>query len=77
MTWLTTGEVAQRIGRTPRSVRDLLEDDRFDYFPGAYRVLAGQWRIPEAAVEAFLDRMREAAKRVRRGRSGNENVEND
>lgn len=73
MTWLTTREVAERIGRTARSVRDLLEDERFDYFPGAYRVLQGQWRIPEEAVEEFLERMRAAAKRVRRGRTGNEN----
>ena len=73
MKWLTTGEVAERIGRSARAVRDLLDDDRFEYFEGAYRISGGAWRIPEPAVEGFLKRMRSAANRVRRGRTGKEN----
>lgn len=76
MKWLTTGEVAERIGRSPRAVRDLLDDERFNYFEGAYRVPGGQYRIPEESVEGFLSRLQSAAKRVRRGRGGSEN-END
>jgi excisionase family DNA binding protein len=73
MKWLTTGEVAERIGRSSRAVRDLLDDERFDYFDGAYRLPGGQYRIPELAVDAFLARLRTAAKRVRRGRNGDQN----
>lgn len=75
--WLTTGEVSERIGRSSRAVRDLLDSDRFDYFPNAYRIPGGQWRVPLLDVEEFLGRMREASKRVRRGRVSEENAEED
>ena len=59
--WLTAPEVAKKIGRDERAVRELLERGDFE---GAYRLGAGtHWRIPSAAVEKWIE------ERARKSRS--------
>jgi len=55
---LTVAELAGRFGRAPATVRGWLEQGRF---PGSYRLLGREWRVPSAALAAF-----EAAERERR-----------
>lgn len=58
--WLTTGEAAEILGRSPDTVRRMCDRGAFD---GAYQPRAGDhWRIPLEAVLRFV----EAVKPVRR-----------
>lgn len=57
--WLTTRQVGRRLGRSRGSVRRLLDTDADrpegrKWFPGAYRMPGGHWRIPAEAVDKFL-----------------------
>lgn len=62
--WLTTGEVALRLGFSPDQIRIMCENGRFDGdpasgIPGAYRLCVGaHWRVPRAALEHFLKSLR-------------------
>lgn len=62
--WLSTTDVAARLGQSETQVRRLCEAGRFDGdeskgVPGAYRSGVGShWRIPAAAVELFLKQLR-------------------
>ena len=63
--WLTAPEVAKKIGRNVEKTRELLEEGRF---PGAYRLDAGShWRVPEGAVDAFLEAIAARVRPFRRG----------
>lgn len=66
--WLTTTEVGERIGRSRQDVVRLLQHPKHTYFPDAYRMPGGAYRITDRDVTAFLDRMRNSAKAVRRRR---------
>jgi hypothetical protein len=63
-TMLTTTDVAGKLGYSDDAVRRMCEQGRFDGdpangVPGAYRAgLGSHWRIPLAAVEAFVARSR-------------------
>jgi excisionase family DNA binding protein len=50
---LTVEQVAERLGRSPSTVRNWLGEQRL---PGAYRLRGREWRIPPAALTAFLQR---------------------
>jgi excisionase family DNA binding protein len=71
--WITTGEAAALIGRSRRDIARMLDDERHEYFPGAYRRAGGHWRIPRESVDRFLEARQRAAQAVRRRRSGQEN----
>ena len=58
---MTIGELAGHFHRSPSTIRDWCEHHRFE---GAYKLNGRDWRIPQAALEAFL-----AAQRVRRASS--------
>jgi excisionase family DNA binding protein len=47
----TVAELAARFHRSRSTVRDWCEHGRFD---GAYKLNRRDWRIPRAAVDAFL-----------------------
>lgn len=47
----TVREVALRFHRSPSTIRDWCEHGRFD---GAYKLNGRDWRIPQAALDAFL-----------------------
>jgi excisionase family DNA binding protein len=51
----TVAELAARFHRSPSTVRDWCEHHRFD---GAYKLNGRDWRIPRAAVDAFLAEQR-------------------
>lgn len=53
--WLTTGQVAERVGMSVDTVRRWL-DRPVPMFPSAYQVPGGHWRIPLSDVRAFLER---------------------
>lgn len=63
----TTAQVAARIGGySEQTIRRMCEAGRF---PGAYRNgLAGHWRIPEAAIEAYRESLRPKRGRARAAR---------
>ena len=67
--WLTTGEVAVRLGYSPDQIRIMCENGRFDGdpangIPGAYRLCVGaHWRVPRAAVDHFLSGLRSTVRR--------------
>lgn len=50
---LTVEQLATRLGRSPSTVRTWLGEGRLS---GAYRLRGREWRIPPAALRAFLDR---------------------
>lgn len=52
---LTVGELATRFHRSPSTVRGWCEHGRFE---GAYKLNDRDWRIPLAAVDAFLAEQR-------------------
>ncbi len=61
--WMTTRQVAARIGQSPMSVRRLLEAGTW---PGAYQNgPGGHWRVPEDDVQAWLESMRPKVRRRR------------
>jgi excisionase family DNA binding protein len=47
----TVAELAARFHRSPSTVRDWCERGRFE---GAYKLNGRDWRIPPAALDAFL-----------------------
>ncbi len=47
----TIAELAARFHRSPSTIRDWCEHGRFD---GTYKLNGRDWRIPQAAVDAFL-----------------------
>ena len=51
----TVGELALRFHRSPSTIRDWCEHGRLG---GAYKLNGRDWRIPEAAVDAFVARQR-------------------
>lgn len=51
MGWMSTGEVATFLGRSPAYVRRLLDRGAI---PGAYRTPGGHWNVPHHGVEEFL-----------------------
>jgi excisionase family DNA binding protein len=51
----TVGELAVRFHRSPSTIRDWCEQGRFE---GAFKLNGRDWRIPQAAVDALLDRQR-------------------
>lgn len=72
---LTVAEFAARFHRSPSTIRGWLGAGRV---PGAYKLSGRDWRVPPAAVEAFLARERAryeapaadlGAWRARRGRA--------
>jgi excisionase family DNA binding protein len=50
---LTVPELAGRFHRSPSTIRDWCEQGRFE---GAFKLNGRDWRIPQAAVDAFLAR---------------------
>lgn len=52
---LTVAELGGRFHRSPSTIRAWCEHGRFD---GAYKLNGRDWRIPQAAVDAFLARQR-------------------
>lgn len=52
--YLTTGEVAVRIGGTPQHVRRLISSGRLPAINIARGSLRPRFRVPEVAVEEFL-----------------------
>ncbi len=52
---LNVAELADRFHRSPSTVRDWCEQGHFE---GAYKLNGRDWRIPEAAVDAFVARQR-------------------
>ena len=64
--WLSTSQVAELLGRTRQWVARMLDDPSHEYFPGAWRVPGGQWKIPRIAVDQFLEARNRATSRVRR-----------
>jgi excisionase family DNA binding protein len=52
---LIVGDVAALVGRKPSTVRLWCEEGRF---PGAYKLNGREWRIPAAALEAWVARAR-------------------
>ncbi len=54
---LTVEQVANKLGRSPSTVRNWLAAGEI---PGAYRLKGREWRIPPAALERFLDKQRTA-----------------
>ena len=66
MKWLTTGQVAEMLGRSKRDIIRMIEDERFDYFPGAYRKPGGHYRLPAESVATFLAKRQRAAQTVHR-----------
>jgi hypothetical protein len=57
----TVGELGVQFHRSPSTIRGWLEVGRF---PGAYKLRGRDWRVPVAAVEAFV-----AAEQKSRGRT--------
>ena len=55
---LTVAELADRFHRSPSTVRGWIEADRF---PGAFKLNGRDWRVPMAAVEAFVAQSRTRA----------------
>jgi len=51
----TVDELALRFHRSPSTIRDWCEHGRLG---GAYKLNGRDWRIPEAAVDAFVARQR-------------------
>ena len=51
----TVGELALRFHRSPSTIRDWCEHKRLG---GAYKLNGRDWRIPQAAVDAFVARQR-------------------
>lgn len=51
----TVADVAAQFLRSPSTVRDWCEHRRFE---GAYKLNGRDWRIPQAAVDAFLAQQR-------------------
>lgn len=51
----TVAELAARFHRSPSTVRDWCEHGRFE---GAYKLNGRDWRIPLAALDAFLAEQR-------------------
>ena len=49
---LSIADVARKFGRSASTVRGWLEDGRL---PGAYKLRGRSWRIPPAALDAFLE----------------------
>jgi hypothetical protein len=59
--WLTTGEVAERVGMSKETIRRWL-DGPTPMFPNAYQTPGGgHWRIPLSDVRAFLEARRAGA----------------
>lgn len=55
-TWLTTRQVADRVGMSVDTVRRWLDAD-VPMFPNAYQTPGGgHWRIPLSDVRTFLER---------------------
>ncbi len=54
---LTVEQVANKLGRTPSTVRNWLAAGDI---PEAYRFKRREWRIPPSALERFLDKQRTA-----------------
>ena len=52
---LTVPDVAERFDKAESTVRDWCRAGRFD---GAYRLNDREWRIPPAAVDAFIEAQR-------------------
>ena len=52
---LTVDEVAAHFHRSPGTVRTWLEAGRFE---GAYKLRGRSWRVPPAAITAFVERER-------------------
>ncbi len=52
---LNVAALAARFHRSPSTVRDWCEQGHFE---GAYKLNGRDWRIPEAAVDAFVARQR-------------------
>jgi excisionase family DNA binding protein len=52
---LTAAELAAQLHRSPSTIRDWCERGRFE---AAYKLNGRDWRIPQAAVEAFLSEQR-------------------
>jgi len=57
---LTTIDVAEFVGKTPKTVRKWLDRG---YFPKAFRPPGGQWRVPQSDVHEFLNRMSSGRRR--------------
>ena len=51
----TVGELAIRFHRSASTVRDWCEHGRFE---GTYKLNGREWRIPQAAIDAFLAEQR-------------------
>lgn len=59
--WLTTRQVAERVGMSVDTVRRWLDGD-VPMFPHAYQTPGGgHWRVPLSDVRAFLERRRAGA----------------
>jgi excisionase family DNA binding protein len=52
---LTVAELGRRFHRSPSTIRDWCEHGRFE---GAYKLNGRDWRVPQAAVDAFLAQQR-------------------
>lgn len=63
---MTVVDVAERLGRSPSTVRGWCGSGAL---PGAYRFRGREWRIPPAALRAFLDSEAES-RRKRRNEDG-------
>lgn len=53
--WLTTGEIAQRLGRSHDNVRRLIERG---VFPSAQRPTGGHWRVLAEDVARWIESVR-------------------
>jgi excisionase family DNA binding protein len=58
---LTVAELAAQFHRSPSTVRAWLEAGRF---PGAYKLRDRDWRVPRAAITAFVEQQRAPAHRA-------------
>lgn len=64
---LTVREAADELDRSPSTVRGWCGDGKLE---GAYRFRGREWRIPPAALRAFVDAEREPAPREEADLSG-------
>ena len=50
---LTLGEAGELVGRSPSTIRTWANSGQLD---GAFKLQGRSWRIPESAIESFIER---------------------